>query len=254
MVRRSSRKSGRRAFTLAELLVVIGVIAIVVGLLLPVVTRARGAAARVACAAALRQYAMANQMYLSDYRDWYLPVKWGFNPNPKPPAKPPPAGLPLPTIAHQTYLNNPAFRGYLGLRGKGTSSSRVPWGLVCPRAVLAINGATKAGYPLARSYGYNSTGLSWYAGPTIYYTGWKRRQVRSPATKLMFADATDWVVSLGGSGKWDLYGEDHGPSPRNGITAYRHERGANVVFFDGHGEWVRKRDVIGKAALWRVGK
>lgn len=250
MDRRSRRKS--RAFTLAELLVVVGIVAVLVGVLVPVVSRARGAAARVACAGALRQYAMANQMYLSDYRDWYLPVKWGFNPNPAPPATPPPAGLALPTIAHQAYPNNPAFRRYLGLAAKGTS--RVPWGLVCPRAALAIDGRTRAGYEPARSFGYNSTGLAWYAGPTIYYTGWKRRQVRSPATKLMFVDATDWVVSLSGSGKYEIYGEDHGVTPRNGITAYRHERGANVVFWDGHGEWVRKKDVINNAMLWRSAK
>jgi prepilin-type processing-associated H-X9-DG protein len=249
MVLRS--RASRRAYTLAEVLVVVGVIALLVGLLLPVVSRARGAAARVRCAATLRQYGLANQMYVSEYRDWWLPVKWGYNPNPTPPAQLP-AGLAPATIGHQTYPNNPAFRKYLRARDAGTG--RVPAGMVCPRAVLAEEGGTKAGYNLGRSYGYNSTGLSWYAGPTIYYTGWKRRQVRSPATKLMFVDATDWVVSLAGSGRWDLYGEAHGVSPRNGITAYRHERGANVAYWDGHVAWVGKGEVAGNAGLWRVGK
>src|SRR4051812_2554334 len=89
----------RQAFSLIELLVVIGIIAILIGLLLASLARARAVAVRVACAAALRQYAVANQMYVNESNGWYLPVKWGFNPNPQPPWPPPPAGLAPPTIA-----------------------------------------------------------------------------------------------------------------------------------------------------------
>ena len=35
--------------------------------------------------------------------DWYLPVKWGFNPSPAPPWPGPPPGLPTPTIAQQGW-------------------------------------------------------------------------------------------------------------------------------------------------------
>ena len=58
-------------FTLVELLVVIGIIALLIAILLPVLSKARAAANRVACLSNIKQIHMGITLYCDDNHDWY---------------------------------------------------------------------------------------------------------------------------------------------------------------------------------------
>lgn len=68
MLNRIRSQSG---FTLIELLVVIGIMAILLGFLLPALFRGQAAARKITCAANLQQIAIGLQMYANVNRSWF---------------------------------------------------------------------------------------------------------------------------------------------------------------------------------------
>ncbi len=63
-------KNKKNGFTLIELLVVISIIAILMAILLPALTKVRKQAIRTTCAANFRQVGIVNLAYSNDYGQW----------------------------------------------------------------------------------------------------------------------------------------------------------------------------------------
>jgi prepilin-type N-terminal cleavage/methylation domain-containing protein/prepilin-type processing-associated H-X9-DG protein len=69
-----SKNNSLRAFTLVELLVVIGIIAVLMGMLLPALAKAQLHARSVQCASNMKQVGTALLMYANENKNWLFPL------------------------------------------------------------------------------------------------------------------------------------------------------------------------------------
>jgi prepilin-type N-terminal cleavage/methylation domain-containing protein/prepilin-type processing-associated H-X9-DG protein len=226
---RSSGPSKRNAFTLVELLVVIGIIALLISILLPALNHAREMAKQVKCLSNLRQLGQAMVDYANENR----------------------SRLPAPASYAALYDDDfvwwePSRINQIGLHGFGpylhlTNSPAGTAVLLCPSDDLNYRARTgNNGYgPFPFSYSMNSE-------MTVNGHGLNMSKIKRSAEKMVFFEEDENTID-------DGYGT---PEPDSGINllAIRHDstrrepdnvttgltlngscRG-NAVFCDGHAE------------------
>lgn len=215
---------GIRGFTLIELLVVIGITALLISILLPVLSRVRSAAQSTACQSLLRQYAMASIMYCNDNKDVAVDSYRFLDYQ---------AGLPrymgskqMPEkIARCPGDQSTQDMGRLGLLGANADPK------------YKLRRADGSEYTVLASIGGNENALSASARPTSTGTAafWvKPNKLRVPGwnpTRTMIW--ADWQNNPADPAPKIAVVKPGGPNSI-GTLCFRHHGAANVAFLDGH--------------------
>jgi prepilin-type processing-associated H-X9-DG protein/prepilin-type N-terminal cleavage/methylation domain-containing protein len=247
-------QGGSAGFTLVELLVVIGIIALLMGILLPTLGKVNERSKATKCLNNIRQIGLACQAYLQNpsSKDFHVPAYWGWSQSTPPwrTSSPPPGYDSTLTPARRWWIHNSLFKQSLGVSDNQPENGRYPQGLQCPVAPMPQDRANAAGQTLHNSYSMNFSqlpGLNAAMAP-MYWQAWKRQMVLSPSEKIQFCDGTSEGVSVHNNVTakpnatllyFDTYygGERHEGPDWGGAVAFRHMKGANVLYFDGHAGW-----------------
>jgi prepilin-type processing-associated H-X9-DG protein/prepilin-type N-terminal cleavage/methylation domain-containing protein len=220
----------RKAFTLVELLVVIGIIALLIGLLLPALSTARQQAQAVDCLSNLRQMVIAVHSYADAYNGQY-PIAYYSDLSP----------TQMVSFNWDFTVTRALPSGRVtvtpGILWQGSTNAQIQQ---CP----SFSGNSNAPNDPYTGYNYNDSFIGGgQSGPTTAAPA-KLNQVHRPSRCALFGDGQ---YSAGA----DKFMHSPNPGPDDitfgftsawaGTQGFRHRGGTNIAFCDGHAETLYQR-------------
>jgi len=212
----------KKAFTLVELLVVVGIMALLLSVLMPALAKARQQSKAVVCLSNLRQMAIAAHTYASNNNDYY-PIGYLSDPNPMDP------------IAINECWD------FKHIKNWDTLEQTVEPGILWQgETVMAIQqcpsfkGDANSGDPYT-GYNYNTSFIG-HGDREVVKIPARTTEVKNPVQTALFGDGEyyDGANKFMRSPFKSSY--DTFAFRAAGTQGYRHSRRTNVVYCDGHAE------------------
>ncbi len=260
MANNGSRHYGgqQKGFTLVELLVVIGIIALLISILLPALNKAKESANTTKCLANLRQCGMALNMYVNEFKGWFpycardnswKPWAAQFYGSPTPGAVGTQTGDAQRSNVHRGIMRYLGAKFRLQTDEMECVETKV---LLCPSAMDWPNPGNGPSRYSQTNYCANGvfanrkiTNIKKSADVIAFSESrfvWNVSALRPyPSVALKPSDPLDTVEYL--QWMWNETGVIAGPNKLLNFTLHSKELKGNVCFADGHGETLSYRDV-----------